>query len=232
MENSGKLGIKEWAVEDRPREKLIQKGIQSLTDAELIAILIGSGSTKESAVDLSKKILHAYQNNLSNLGRCAVDDLKNRFHGIGEAKAITIVAALELGRRRNLSENLKPSQIKTSKEVYDLFHPIINDLSHEEFWILLLNNSNKVIAKHKISQGGIAGTIIDVRLIMKRAVDNMATSIILCHNHPSGNLQPSQADINITKKLNDAGKILDIPILDHIIVADNRYFSFADEGLM
>lgn len=227
-----KLGIKDWAIEDRPREKLLQKGIQSLSDAELIAILIGSGSVKESAVDLSKKILHAYQNNLSQLGKCSIDDLKNRFHGIGEAKAISIIAALELGRRRNASESINLDQIKSSNDVFELFHPIINDLTHEEFWILLLNQSNKVITKQKISQGGIAGTVIDVRIILKKALDNMATSIILSHNHPSGNLQPSKADIDITTKMLKAGNVLDIPVLDHIIVADNHYFSFADEGMM
>ena len=227
-----KLGIKELALEDRPREKLIQKGIQSLSDAELIAILIGSGSNKESAVELSKKILHFNQNNLVQLGKCTIEDLKNRFHGIGEAKAITIIAAMELGRRRNQHEPLSLPQITSSKQVFNLFHPIIGDLPHEEFWILLLNRSNKVISRQRISQGGITGTVIDVRIIMKTAINFSSTSIILCHNHPSGNLKPSQADIDITKKMSDAGKVLDIPVLDHVIVADNNYFSFVDEAMI
>lgn len=232
MEVYNKLGIKEWALEDRPREKLLQKGMSSLSDAELIAILIGSGSNRESAVDLAKKILFDNKNNLSLLGKCSIDDLKNRYHGIGEAKAISIVAALELGRRRNQLEPMSQPQITSSKQVFDLFQPIMQDIPHEEFWILLLNRSNKIITKHRISQGGITGTVIDVRLIMKKSIDSLATSVILCHNHPSGNLKPSQADIEITNKMSEAGKILDIPVLDHVIVTDNAYFSFADESIM
>jgi len=226
------LTIKTWAVEDRPREKLLTKGILSLSDAELLAIIIGSGSSKESAVELSKKILHHYHNNLSELGKCQTDDLISRFHGIGEAKAISIMAALELGRRRNSSDSINRPKITASKHVFDIFHPVLSDLPHEEFWILLLNRSNKVLSKHRISQGGISGTVIDVRIIMKRALDQLASSIILCHNHPSGNREPSGADLEITKKLCDSGKILDIPVLDHIIIAENSYFSMADEGVM
>lgn len=232
MEENNRLRIKEWAEEDRPREKLLTKGLSSLSDAELIAILLGSGSSRESAVDLSKKILRDYQNNLSALGKCSVEDLKNRYHGVGEAKAISIVAAMELGRRRNQADQITRTQINSSRQVFEIFHPVLSDLPHEEFWILLLNRSNRVISKVRISQGGIAGTVIDVRLIMKRAVDQLATAIILCHNHPSGNTTPSQADIDITQKLSNAGKTMDIPVLDHLIIAENSYFSFADEGML
>ena len=232
METYEHLSIKEWALEDRPREKLIYKGLASLSDAELLAILIGSGSTKESAVELSKKILKDCQNNLNILGKKTVNDLKTNYHGIGEAKAISIVASLELGRRRKLQDTEALNKISCSKDVCDLFQPVLGDLPHEEFWILMLNRSNKVIAQNKVSQGGISGTVIDVRLILKSAIDHLASSIILCHNHPSGNLQPSDADTKITKKMSEAGRIMDIPVLDHIIVTDNGYFSYADEGMI
>ncbi len=226
------LSIKEWALEDRPREKLIAKGLSALSDAELLAIILGSGSSKESAVDLAKKILKDCDNNLNELGKKSVSDLKSKYHGVGEAKAINVVACLELGRRRKLQERQEKSKITQSKDVCDLFQSILGDLPHEEFWILLLNRSNKVITKYKISQGGIAGTVIDVRLILKSAIDNLASSIILIHNHPSGNVQPSDADISITKKMKEAGKVMDIPVLDHIIVTESGYYSFADEGIM
>jgi DNA repair protein RadC len=226
------LSIKEWALEDRPREKLIYKGLASLSDAELLAILIGSGSAKESAVELSKKILRDCQNNLNTLGKKTVNDLKASYHGIGDAKAISIVASLELGRRRKLQESEERSKISSSQDVSDIFQPILGDLPHEEFWVLMLNRSNKVIAKNKVSQGGISGTVIDVRLILKSAIDHLATSIILCHNHPSGNKQPSDADTKITKKMSEAGRIMDIPVLDHIIITDDSYFSYADEGMI
>ena len=232
METYEHLSIKEWALEDRPREKLIYKGLASLSDAELLAILIGSGSTKESAVELSKKILKDCQNNLNILGKKTVNDLKTNYHGIGEAKAISIVASLELGRRRKLQDTEMQNKISSSKDVFNLFQPVLGDLPHEEFWILMLNRSNKVIAQNKVSQGGISGTVIDVRLILKSAIDHLASSIILCHNHPSGNLQPSDADTKITKKMSEAGRIMDIPVLDHIIVTDNGYFSYADEGMI
>ncbi len=226
------LRIKEWALEDRPREKLIAKGISSLSDAELLAILIGSGSAKESAVDLSKKILKDCNNNLNELGKKSVTDLKKTYHGVGDAKAISIVAALELGRRRKIDGVYEKPKIRTSSDVFDLMQPILGDIPHEEFWILLLNRSNTVITKFKISQGGISGTVIDIRLILKPAIDNLASSIILCHNHPSGNTLPSTADENITKKIFDSADIMDIKVIDHIIVTDKSYFSFADEGKM
>ncbi len=227
-----KLSIKNWAVEDRPREKLLSKGLSSLSNAELIAILIGSGNKNESAVDLSKRILYDVKNNLNQLGKTTIEQLQKKYIGIGEAKAITIIAALELGRRRKLSEIEQKSQIKSSNDVYELMHPVLADLPHEEFWIILLNRANKVITTQKISQGGLSGTVIDTRLIMKAGIDQLASSIILCHNHPSGNKLPSQQDKSITNKLKDAGKTMDIPVLDHIIITDEGYFSFADEGLI
>jgi len=227
-----KIGIKELAVEDRPREKMIQKGIASLSDAELVAILIGSGSTKESAVELARKIMAGFKNNLNELGKATIEDLKNRFHGVGEAKAVSIVAAMELGRRRLLHQSLEMPVVKSSQDVFNLYRPVIADLPHEEFWITLLNRANKVRHRFNISKGGITGTVIDVRLILKKALENNASSIVLCHNHPSGNTQPSEADIQITKKLKEAGKIMEIPVLDHLIVTENGYFSFADEGLL
>jgi len=227
-----KLSIKNWAVEDRPREKLLSKGISSLSNAELIAILIGSGNKEESAVDVSKRILHDVNNNLNELGKTTIDQLQKNYRGIGEAKAITIVAALELGRRRKLSDIQEKPQIKSSNDVYELMHPVLADIPHEEFWIILLNRANKVISTQKISQGGLSGTVIDTRLIMKSALEQLVSSIILCHNHPSGNKFPSQQDKSITTKLSEAGKIMDIPVLDHIIITDGGYYSFADEGEM
>lgn len=232
MEEYQKLSIRQWAIEDRPREKLLQKGIASLSDAELLAILIGSGSQKESAVDLSRKILTDANNNLNELGKATIESLQKNYHGVGQAKAITIVAALELGRRRQLSEPMLRPQIKKSEDVFALMQPVVADLPHEEFWILVLNQANKVVTRFNSSKGGISGTVIDVRIIMEKALYQRASSLILCHNHPSGNHQPSKADITITKKLSEAGKILDIQVLDHVIVAENRYFSFADEGMM
>ncbi len=227
-----KLSIKNWAVEDRPREKLLSKGISSLSNAELIAILIGSGNREESAVDVSKRILHDVNNNLNELGKSTIEQLQKKYKGIGEAKAISIVAALELGKRRKLSEIQKKHQIKSSNDVYVLMHPTLTDLPHEEFWIILLNRANKVISTQKISQGGIAGTVIDSRLIMKAALEQLASSIILCHNHPSGNKLPSQQDRTITNKLKEAGKLMDLPVLDHLIITESGYYSFADEGLL
>lgn len=227
-----KIGIKEFAVEDRPREKMIQKGLTALSDAELVAILIGSGSAKESAVELARKIMAGYKNNLNELGKATIEELKNTYHGVGEAKAISIVAAMELGRRRLLHQSLEMPVIKSSTDIYNLYLPVIADLPHEEFWITLLNRANKVRHRFNISKGGLTGTVIDVRLIMKKALENNASSLILCHNHPSGNINPSDADIQITKKLKDAGKLMDIPVLDHLIVTENGYFSFADEGII
>ena len=223
--------IKDWSEDDRPREKLLNKGRDFLTDAELIAILIGSGTKNESAVDLSKRILSAVENNLNELGRRSVTQL-TQFKGIGEAKAVTIAAALELGRRRRLESAVEKEKITDSKSVFELMQPIIGELPHEEFWIIYMNNSNKVIQTFQLSKGGITGTLVDVRLALKSALEFGATAIILVHNHPSGSLQPSEADKQITKKLKTASENLDIKILDHIIVTDKAYFSFADKGLL
>lgn len=223
--------IKNWSESDRPREKLLQKGRASLTDAELLAILIGSGTRNESAVDLCKRILAGAGNSLSELGKLSVNQLKE-FKGIGEAKAVTIVAALELGRRRRFEEALEKKKISSSTSVFELMQPIIGELPHEEFWIIYLNNSNKVIDQLLLSKGGITGTLVDVRLALKKAIEVGATSIILAHNHPSGNLSPSTPDKQLTQKLKTAGESLDIKVLDHIIVTEKSYFSFADEGLL
>ncbi len=223
--------IKNWAEDDRPREKLLQKGKMSLSDAELLAILIGSGSRNESAVELCKKVLASAGNSLTELGKLSVNQLTVH-KGIGEAKAITIMAALELGRRRRTEEVLEKKKISSSASVFELMQPIIGELPHEEFWIIYLNNSNKVIDQLQLSKGGITGTLVDVRLALKKALELGATSIILSHNHPSGNLNPSSADKQLTQKLKTAGESLDIKILDHIIVTEKSYFSFADEGLL
>lgn len=230
-----KLSIKEWAVEDRPREKMLAKGIRSLSEAELIAILIGSGSLEESAVDLSKRVLASANNNLNELGKKTIDDYQ-KFKGIGQAKAITISAAMELGRRRKESQPLEKIKVVSSADAAAIFKPMLSDLPHEEFWILLLNRNNLMIDTFMVSQGGLSGTVIDVRIILKKAlqagIEKLACSIILCHNHPSGNLIPSEADKEITRKIKEAGKHMDIPVLDHIIIGNESYFSFADEGLI
>lgn len=227
-----KLNIKNWAVEDRPREKLLAKGSRSLTDAELIAILIGSGNVNETAVELGRRILAATGNNLNELGRKGIDFLKS-FNGIGEAKAVTIAAALELGRRRNEANVFENHQITGSRDAADYFMPKLSDLNHEEFWILMLNRANKIIDSFMISQGGLTGTVIDVRLILRKVLSNeTACSIILCHNHPSGNMRPSNADLQITRKIKAAAEIMDITVLDHLIIGQQTYFSMADEGLL
>ena len=226
-----KLSIKNWAVEDRPRERVLDKGIQSLSDTELIALLIGSGTREISAVELARKILMKADNNLNLLGKFSIEDLQKQ-KGIGKVKAISVIAALELGRRRKLSEALERPKITGSKDAYNIIFPLISDLQHEEFWVLLLNRSNKIIDKNKISQGGVAGTVIDVKIILKKAIEKLASSVILCHNHPSGNIEPSDADIGITRKLKEAAEFMDIKLLDHIIVADNSYFSFLDKGIL
>jgi DNA repair protein RadC len=225
------LKITDWAVEDRPREKLIQKGTSSLSDAELLAILINSGTKDRSAVDLGRELLGIVNNNLNSLGKLSIADLK-KLHGIGTARAVTIAAALELGRRRKHSEVPDVLQIKSSKDVADIFQPLLSDLLHEEFWILFLNRSNKVINRMKLSQGGISGTVTDVRIVMKKAIECLASGIIVCHNHPSGNLNPSESDTRITQKIKEAGNLMDIQMLDHLIISDKDYYSFADNGLL
>lgn len=224
------FSIKQWSEDDKPREKLMLKGKSVLSDAELIAILIGSGSRNESAVDLSKRILASVDHNLNALGKLSIAQLMS-FKGIGEAKAISIIAAMELGRRRKSEEVVELTKITSSKAVFEVMQPIIGELSHEEFWVLYLNNSNKILFKSQLSKGGMTGTIVDVRMVFKIALEQNATSIILSHNHPSGKLAPSDADIQITKKIKNAGKELDIPVLDHIIISERGYYSFADEGI-
>jgi DNA repair protein RadC len=225
------LKITEWAVEDRPREKLIQYGTAGMSDAELLGILISSGTKNNSAVDLGRELLARVQNNLNSLGKLSIADL-TKIKGIGNARAVTIAAALELGRRRKLAEVPDVLQIKCSKDVADIFQPIMSDLLHEEFWILFLNRSNKVISRMKLSQGGISGTVTDVRLVMKKAIEYLASGIVVCHNHPSGNLNPSESDSKITQKIKEAGNLLDIQLLDHLIISDKEYYSFADNGLI
>ena len=225
------MKITDWAVEDRPREKLIQKGTSSLSDAELLAILISSGTKNKSAVDLGRELLKIVNNNLNTLGKLSIEDLR-KLHGIGPARAVTISAALELGRRRKLAEAEDLPQIKSSKDVADIFQPLLADLQYEEFWILFLNRSNKVISRMKLSQGGISGTVTDVRIVMKKAIECLSSGIIVCHNHPSGNLNPSESDTKITQKIKDAGNLMDIQLLDHLIISEKDYYSFADNGLL
>ncbi len=227
-----RLSIKEWKEEDRPREKLIDKGSRALSDAELLAILIGSGNKNESAVELSRRILHQLNNNLNELGKVDIAFLTQTFKGIGEAKAITILAALELGRRRKLSEGAARSNITASLDVFHVFEPLLSDLPHEEFWVLLLNRANKIIGQTCLSQGGTGQTVVEIPQILKIAIDKLATGIIVCHNHPSGNLDPSPQDIQITSKLTEACKIIGIDLLDHLIVGDNCYTSLKEKGIL
>lgn len=226
-----KLGIKAWAEADRPREKLLLQGRRNLTDAELVAILIGSGSRNETAVDLSKRILSHYDNDLAKVAKLSVKEL-SKFKGIGEAKAISIVAALELGRRRKETENEGPQKILSSKDGYEILKQELTDLPHEEFWVLLLNRANFVIGKHFLSKGGQSGTVIDPKIVFKMALEHNAAAIVLAHNHPSGNLKASTADVSVTKRLVEAGRLFDIQIVDHLIITDRSYLSLADEGLM
>jgi DNA repair protein RadC len=226
-----KPSIKEWAVEDRPREKMMAHGMRSLSEAELVAILIRSGNLEESAVEVARRLLASVNNNLNELGRKSIADLQ-KIKGIGEVKAVTIMSALELGRRRKESDHYERPKVVTSSDAAEIFKPLLGDLPHEEFWILLLNRNNLYIDKLLVSQGGLTGTIIDVRIILRMALEHSACSIILCHNHPSGNLDPSEADKDITKKISEAGRQMDIPVLDHLIIGNDSYFSFADKGMM
>ncbi len=227
----GNFNIKSWAEEDRPREKLLLKGRNSLSDAELIAILIRSGNKKETAVQLSKKILSSIGNDLNKLGKLSVNDLM-KFNGMGEAKAISIIAALELGRRRKNTEVEKKKAITTSNDAFDFMSNELSDLPHEEFWVVYLNRKNEVIKKENISKGGINGTVADIKIIFKYAIENLASALILFHNHPSGGLKPSKADMLLTKKIKDTGELMDTPVLDHIIIGEKNYYSFADKGTL
>lgn len=228
---STSIPIKQWAEADRPREKMLLQGKQNLSDAELLAIILGSGSREETALDLSKRILSSVENNLHLLGKVDLSTLQ-KFKGMGQVKSITLTAALELGRRRQSADILDKPKINCSKDVYDLMQGNLADLAHEEFWILLLNRANMVEQRIMISKGGVAGTVVDNKIIFKHALAQLASSIILVHNHPSGNNRPSQADIAITKKICASGKLLDISVLDHVIVAGKEFYSFADENMM
>ena len=230
MDDQKKLTIKEWNADDRPREKMLAKGIGALSDAELLAILISTGTKNQSALDLARAVLSAAGNNLHQLGRFTVPEL-TRIDGIGEAKAVTIMAALELGRRRK-NADLEQQTVTSSTDAFNLMQPIVGDLTHEEFWVLLLNRGNRLIRKERISSGGISGTAVDVRLILKSALDNLASNLLLVHNHPSGTLSPSSEDRKVTQQVAQAAKLLDINVVDHIIIAANRFYSFADNGLM
>lgn len=223
--------IKCWAEDDRPREKLIQKGRSVLTDAELIAILIGSGNREHSAVDLARIILADCANNLHQLSKKSVKDFM-KYKGIGEAKAVSIYAALELSRRRIHEEHLKENSVHSSMDSYNELKSSFIDLDHEQFYVLFLSRSNKILGKEQISRGGLSGTVADGKIIFQKALEMKSSAIILAHNHPSGQLKPSQADIRLTKQLVDFGKLIDLHILDHLIITDNNYFSFADEGML
>ena len=221
--------IREWAESDRPREKLLLKGKHSLSDAELLAILMGSGTLNESAVDLAKRILRDSNDNLIELSKLGVNEL-TKFKGVGEVKALSIIAAMELGKRRRGAEALEKKKITNSKNVFEYFSSILGDNTYEAFYILLLNRANRIIREVQISEGGFSGTVADPKKIFKIALEHGASSIILCHNHPSGNIQPSDADIKLTQKLKSAGEMLDLPVIDHIIIGEENYYSFADEG--
>ena len=229
MNKKTSLPINQWKEDDRPREKMLSKGRESLSDAELVAILIGSGNRQESAVDLSKRILTSVNNNLNELATLSISDLM-KFKGVGEAKAISIITAITLGRRTQLENAMIKPIINSSNSVFNIMQPIIGNLDHEEFWILLLNNSNKVIHKKQLSKGGITGTLVDVRMLFKKAVELLAVGIVVCHNHPSGKLKPSEHDKKLTHKIKEAGVVLDIKLLDHLIITESGYYSFADKG--
>lgn len=231
MEHSHKLSITQWALEDRPREKMMEKGAEALSDAELLAILIGSGNTDESAVALMRRLLISCDNNLNSLAKWEVRDY-SQFKGIGPAKSITIMAALELGKRRKLQDAKERQRIACSKDIYDLFQPIMCDLEQEEFWVLLLNQAAKLIDKIRISAGGIDGTYTDVRTILREALLRRATQIAVIHNHPSGNIHPSQPDRILTEHIRKATDTMNIRLIDHVIVCEDKFYSFADEGLL
>ncbi len=231
MEYKQLSGIRSWAEDDRPREKLLLKGRSVLSDAELIAILIASGNNEESAVALSKRILASINNDLNALGKMNVKDLTT-FKGIGEAKAISIIAAMELGRRRKESEPQKKAKITSSRMAFEVLYPYVSDLQHEEFWVVFVDRGNRILGVENVSKGGVDGTLADARLIFRPALQHLASGVILCHNHPSGNVNPSQDDIDLTRKLRIAGKSLEIPVLDHIIIGNADFYSFADNGML
>lgn len=223
--------IKDWNEEDRPREKLLKRGETALTDAELIAILLVSGNREETAVGLARRILRDVDNSLSALARKSIAEFQ-QYNGIGTAKAVTLMAALELGRRRRLAQANQKTKIRSSKDVFDRMQPILSDLPHEEFWVIYLNNANVVLHSEKHTQGGLTGTLVDSRIVLKQALLLGAVALILVHNHPSGTLVASQSDKVLTKKMQNAARTLDIKVLDHLIITEKAYFSFADENML
>ncbi|MXO33147.1 MULTISPECIES: DNA repair protein RadC [Apibacter] len=225
------MNIKSLAEEERPREKLLLRGKQSLSDAELLAIILGSGSKSESSITLAQRILSSVNHNWNELAKLTIRDLC-KFNGVGKVKAIEIITSLEIGRRKSLQQALKKEKISSSKDAYNILQPIIGDLMIEEFWVIYLSRSNKILSKEKISQGGITGTMVDNRLIFKHAIELNAVSLIISHNHPSGNIQPSNSDIQITHEIKKAGNLLNITLMDHLIITQTSFFSFADENLL
>lgn len=225
------IPIKNWADDEKPREKLLKKGIDTLSNAELLAIIIGTGTRELSAVELARNILQMADNNLHNLGRLSVFEL-SKIKGIGTAKAVSLIAAMEIGRRRNMSEHKENNSITSSRDIYNYMSPRLRDLPYEEFWVCYLNRANYLIESFKISQGGVTGTVIDTKIILKKGLELLASSVILCHNHPSGNVAPSNQDKEITLRTKNAAETIEIKVLDHIIVARDKYFSFSDEGLI
>lgn len=226
-----KLAINQWAEEDRPREKMMLKGAEALSDAELLAILIGSGNKEESAVSLMQRVMCTCENDLGKLGKWEIRDFSH-FKGLGPAKSVTIMAAMELGKRRKLQDHQERVVIRSSTDIHALFHPLLCDLAHEEFWILLLNQAARVINKVRISRGGIDQTTADVRCILREALIQRATQLALIHNHPSGNAHPSTEDQRLTQLVHKAAQTMNIRVIDHVIITDEEYFSFSDEGLL
>ncbi|KAA6302170.1 MAG: hypothetical protein EZS26_001771 [Candidatus Ordinivivax streblomastigis] len=229
MTETIKLSVKDWSPDDQPREKLLLKGVQALSNTELLAIIIGSGSRDENVIELSQRILQSAGNQINQLGKWSIEQLM-QFKGIGEAKAISVMSALELGKRRKAEEVWHREQIRCSRDIYFCFYPILCDLPHEEFWILLLNRANKIIDKVKISQGGVSTTVVDARMVYKEALQRLTTSVILCHNHPSGRAQPSTDDDRITMRISTGLRCLDMSLQDHLILCDGSYYSYSDEG--
>jgi len=231
METEDKrMTIRDWAEDDRPREKMLLKGAQSLSDAELLAILIASGNRNETAVELSRRILRECSDNLNELARLSIADLCKRFKGIGQAKAITIMASMELGKRRKIADTLERKQIKSSLHLYELFEPHLSDLPHEEFWLGMFSTGNKLIDLKKLTQGGARQTVVDLPMLLKMSIENSASTIAVAHNHPSGENQPSYEDDEITKRIKSGCEAIGISFLDHIIIARSNYYSFNDEG--
>ena len=233
MENTAEItrsSMREWPMDQRPREKMREWGAESLSNAELLAILLGSGSRKETALDLARRILQTSNNNLNELGKWSIEDLCRQFRGIGPAKAVTIAAALEMGKRRQSTEAIQRVQVRNSKDIYALLHRHMIDLSHEECWLLLMNNQHRVLDLNRISRGGVSETTVDPKIVLKRALEKLSSSIVLCHNHPSGNPQPSACDDRITQKIKQACQHLDIQLTDHLIFSETGYYSYADEG--